>query len=178
MSQKSCSKDNLSFTDVFISNMIQILFEEGSDEFWKCLKYNSNDALTNPSYFVTAVEKYKMIKQNTADTRIKRLRFCNDISVEAHSEIRIFDDWWEESQPRIFDIGYGIEVISHNAIITLDGTGYSRLNVFRNELLRLFNGRVVEGNTDELSVLGHMGKHGMFNDNFQGYKFTIAGTST
>jgi len=158
--------------------MIQILFEEGSDEFWKCLKYNSTDALTNPSYFVTAVEKYKMIKQNTADTRIKRLRFSNDITPDAHSEIRIFDDWWEESEPRLFDVGFGFEIISHTAIITLDGTGYSRLNVFRNEILKLFNGRIVDGNIGELTVLGHMGKHGLFNDNFQGYKFTIAGSST
>lgn len=178
MSSRGCSRANLSFTDKFVSNMIQILFTEGSDDFWKALKYSTTDALTNPAYFVNNADKYKMIKQNTMDTKIKRLRFSDDIATDVHSEIRIFDDWWEEIEPLIFEVGIGFEIISHNSIITLDGTGYSRLNLFRNEILRLFNGRVVDNNIGEISVLGQMGKSGSFNNGFQGYKFTLVGTST
>lgn len=178
MSSRNCNDNNLSFTDKFVSNLINILFTEGSDDFWKCLLFDSTDALTNPSYTVTAQDKADALKQNTEKTRIKRLRFSDDIMTDAGSEIRIFDDWWEEIQPRIFEVGIGFEIISNNKIITLDGTGYSRLNVFRNEILRLFRGRIVDGNIGELSVLGQMGKSGSFNNGFQGYKFTIVGTST
>jgi hypothetical protein len=150
--------------------MIMILFKEGSDDFWKCLKYDTTDALTNPTYFVNAADKYKMIQQNTEYTKIKRLRYSDDIATTVHSEIRIFDDFWEATNVRLFDVGIGFEIISH--------TVYSRLNVFRNEILRLFNRRVVDGNIAELSVIGLMGKSGSFNNGFQGYKFTIMGTST
>ena len=178
MASRNCNNSNLSFTDKFVSNMIQILFTEASDDFWKCLKYDSTDALINPTYFVNNVDKYKLIKQNTADTRIKRLRFSDDITTDARSEIRIFENGWEESEPRLFDVEIGFEIISHNDIITLDGTGYSRLNIFRNEILELFNHRIVDGNIGELSVLGLSGRSGSFNNKFQGYKFSIMGTST
>ena len=177
-SRDSCYSANLSFTDEFISNMITILFKEGSDEFWKCLKYDSTDALTNSTYTISNADKARLIKQNTMDTRIKRLRFSDDISVEAHSEIRIFENGWEEISPRIFDVEIGFEIISHNDIITLDGTGYSRLNVFRNEILKLFRGRIVDGNIGELSTLGLSGRSGAFNNKFQGYKFSMMGGST
>ena len=185
MSRKSCINANMAFTDVFISDIITILFKEGSDDFWKCLKYASTDALTNPSYTINVVDKYNMIKQNADLTRIKRLKFNNDITGEAHSEIRIFEFKWVESEPRLIDLEIGFEVISHNDIIILDGTGYSRLNVFRNEILRLLRNRVIEndqgkpnGNIGELSALGAVGGIVSYNNGFQGYQFSLMGTST
>ena len=174
----NCNNNNLSSTDDFINNMVKILIDEGSDEFWKCLKYDTTDALINPSYFVTIEDKRKMVKQNTDDTKIKRLRFNGDISTDVRSEIRIFEESWREVSPRIYEILFGIDIISHNKIIVLDGTGQSRLNVFRNEILRLFRGRIVDGNIGELSTLGQVGNSVYTNTSFQGYHFTLEGTFT
>lgn len=174
--QKNCG-NNLQWVDDFISNMMDVIFLEASDDFWKILKYGSTDATTNLTYTVTADEKKAMIKQNTDATRIRRLKFNNDIATDAHTEIRIFDGAWFVPSFGNYDMTYGIEIISHNQIICLDD-GRTTLNVLRNEIYNLFNGRIVDKNVGRLTNAGTSGSITVFNSNFQGYQLSLKGASS
>lgn len=180
--QKNCG-NNLQWVDEFISNMMDIIFLEASDDFWKILKYDSTDATSNETYFITEDDKKAMIKQNNLDsngkllTKIKRLKFNNDIATDAHTEIRIFDGAWFVPSFGSYDMTYGIEIISHNQIICLED-GRTTLNVLRNEIYNLFNGRIVDKNVGRLTNAGTSGSIIVFNSNFQGYQLSLKGASS
>jgi len=174
--QKKCG-NNLQWADDFISNMMDVLFLEASNDFWKILKYGSTDALTNETYTITVEDKKAMIKQNTEATRIRRLKFNDDIATDAHTEIRIFDGAWFVPSFGNYDITYGIEIISHNQIICLED-GKTTLNVLRNEIYNLFNGRIVNKNVGRLTNAGTSGSIIVFNSNFQGYQLSLKGASS
>lgn len=182
MNDKLCSGNNMAFTDEFITNMIMILLEEASDDFWKILKYGSTDATTNPLHTISDSDKLAMIKQENVDgngkllTRIRRLKFNDDITTEAHTEIRIFDGSWIVPTLVDYDIIYGIEIISANSIICLKD-GRTTLNILRNEIYRIFNGRTVDKNIGRLSNVGVGGSIAVFNKMYQGYQFGLRGSS-
>ena len=123
-----------------------------------------------------------MIKQGNVDangnliTKIKRLKFNDDISTVAHTEIRIFDGAWRIPTFGNYELTYGVEIISHNDIICLQG-GKTTLNVLRNEIYRLFNGRYVDKNVGRLTNEGTSGTITIFNSNFQGYQMSLRGAS-
>ena len=180
--QKRCGND-LEFVDEFLQNFMKVLVKEASDDFWKILKYGSTDALTNPSYTISVADKYAMIKQGNKDaqgniiTKIRRLKFNDDISTVAHSEIRIFDGAWRVPTFGSYEMTYGIEIISHNDIICLQG-GKTTLNVLRNEIYRLFNGRYIDKNVGRLHNEGTTGTITVFNSSFQGYQMSLRGASS
>lgn len=180
--QKVCG-NNLEFVDEFLQNFMMILLKDASTDFWKILKYGSTDALTNPAYTISTADKYAMIKQNNKDgngdllTRIRRLKFNDDISTVAHSEIRIFDGAWRVPTFGSYEMTYGIEIISHNDIICLQG-GKTTLNVLRNEIYRLFNGRYIDKNVGRLHNEGTSGTITIFNSSFQGYQLSLRGASS
>lgn len=179
--KQSCGND-LEFSDELIANMSLVLIEYASDDFWKILKYGSRDALSNPSYTITLEDKYNMVKQYNYDsenkelTRIKRLKFNQDIQNYAHSEIRIFDGVWNIPSQNNYSIGIGFEIVSHNDIIILDN-GKSTINVLRHEIYKIFNGARVGKNISRFTNVGTRGSIVSFNDNFQGYQFTMLGIS-
>ena len=180
--QKKCGND-LEFVDEFLQNFMMVLVKEASTDFWKILKYGTTDALTNPTYTISTADKYAMIKQGVVDgegnsvTKIRRLKFNNDISTVAHTEIRIFDGAWRVPSLGNYEMTYGIEIISHNDIICLQG-GKTTLNVIRNEIYRLFNGRYIDKNVGRLTNVGTTGTITVFNSSFQGYQMSLRGASS
>lgn len=180
---EKCSMGNdLEFSDELITNMTLLLVERASDDFWKILKYGARDALSNPSYSVSLDDKYNMVRQYNYDgdskeiTRVKRLKFNDDIQNFAHSEIRIFDGLWNITSQYNYSIGIGFEVISHNEIVVLDN-GKTTLNVLRHEIYKLFNEARVGKNISRFTNIGTRGTIVPFNSNFQGYQFTMLGLS-
>ena len=81
--------NDLKFSDELISNMTNILIQYGSNDFWKVLKYPSKDALTESD--VSTLDRALLVKNG----KIKRIPYNNDISTEAHSEVRIFLFRWD-----------------------------------------------------------------------------------
>lgn len=180
---KKCNLGNdLKFSDELINNMLLILVQEASDDFWKILKYGSSDALTNPLYTIDLADKYNMIQQNNIVdgkdlTKVKVLKFNNDIVSDAHSEIRIFDATWSVPTSNNYQIAIGVEVISHNSIIILDSVGKRTINVLRNEIYRIFNGAQIDKNMGTMTNVGTRGSVTTFNDSYQGYQFSLVSLS-
>ena len=167
---KKCELGNdMQFSDDIINEMLLILVEEASDDFWKVLKYGASDALTNPSYTIDLSDKYDMVKQNNYNsdgdelTRIKVMKFNDDISSKAHSEIRIFDGAWNVPDISLFVSALGIEVMSHNKVIVLENVGKTTLNLLRHEMYRIFNNAYVHKNVGKLTSNGTRGNIGLFN---------------
>lgn len=181
---KKCDLGNdLEFTDDVLNQMLLILREYGSDDFWKLLKYNKKDALTNPTYFVSDEEKYEMTKQDNVDgegneiTRIKVVKFNEDISVEAHNEIRIFDASWTIPDTNQYNTAIGLEVISHNSLIVLTN-GKRSINVLRHELYKIFNNAYVHKSVGKMTNVGIRGNITLFNKDYQGYSFGLISRSS
>lgn len=178
---KKCSLGNdLEFVDKLINEMLLILVDEASDKFWKVLKYGSTDILTNPSnYPITTQDKYDMIKQNNVDsegktvTKVKVNKFNNDISTDAHSEIRLFNGSWGSPSQNNYELLIGLEVISHNKSIVLDGTGELTINILRHELYKIFNNSYVYKSVGKMNNVGTRGVIAIFNDDYQGYQFGL-----
>lgn len=183
MVNEKCEFGNdLEFSDELLNNMLSILVKEASDDFWKILKYGESDALSNPAYFVTEAEKADMIKQNNVVdgktlTKIKVLKFNNDIETEAHSEIRIFDGSWQVPVIGNYEIAIGIEIISHNSSIILDKVGKRTINVLRHEIYKIFNNATVDKNIGRLTNTGTRGNVVLFNDDYQGYQMVLRSLS-
>jgi len=185
---KKCELGNdLKFTDELIKEMLLILVDYASDKFWKILKYGSTDALINPSYTISKQDKYDMIKPNNivvnsegetiTITKIRRSRFNDDISTVAHSEIRLFDGSWNPVSQNDYSLLIGLEVISHNKSIILDGTGESTINILRHELYKIFNNSYVYKSIGKMTNVGVRGAIKVFNDSYQGYQFGLKTTS-
>jgi len=181
---KKCELGNdLQFSDELINEMLSILVDEASDDFWKILKYGEIDALTNPSNTISLQDKYDMIKQNNINadgdelTRIKVTKFNSDISTTAHSEIRLFDGAWNIRSQNVYDIALGVEIISNNKIIALKDIGKTTLNLLRHEIYRIFNNAYVYKGIGRMSNNGTRGNIVTFNSDYQGYQFTLMATS-
>lgn len=180
---KKCELGNdLEFSDELINNMLLILVQEASDDFWKILKYGKSDALSNPNYTISEQDKYDMIRQNhIVDgkelTRIRVLKFNNNIATEAHSEIRIFDGSWNVATQNNYSVAIGIEIISHNDIIVLDNVGKRTINVLRHEIYKIFNNAHVDKSIGKMSNVGIRGAVALFNDDYQGYQFALIANS-
>lgn len=182
---KKCELGNdLKFTDDLMNEMMLVLVEEASDDFWRILKYAKTDILANPSaYPITTQDKYDMIKQNNVDTdgkeltRIKAQKFNDDISTEAHTEIRIFDGLWTIQSLNDYRISIGIEIISENSIIQLSGVSKRTINVLRHEIYRIFNNAYVEHNIGKMTNDGTRGSVVTFNKQYQGYQLSLSSSS-
>ena len=181
---KKCELGNdLEFVDDLVNEMFTILVEYASDDFWKILKYGEKDALTKVGNTISQEDKGNMVKQNNYDedsnelTRIKMIKFNDNISTIAHSEIRIFNGSWNVPSTNNYVLGIGIEIISHNDIIVLDGVGKTTLNMLRHEILKIFNNAYVNNNVGKMSANNTRGAIALFNSNFQGYQFTLISSS-
>jgi len=161
-----------------------LLIDLGSDDFWKILKYGKTDVLINPSYTVSLADKYEMVKPNnkTNDgkelTRVKTAKFNDDISTEAHTEIRIVDGSWSVPEKQIYDIAIGVEIISHNSLIALDGVGKRTINILRHEIYKIFNNADVYKNIGQMTNVGTRGQVSIFNNEYQGYQFSLIARSS
>lgn len=188
-SKKSCGND-LEFIDVLINNMIEVLIEYASDDFWKLLKYGTRDALTNPSYTVSVEDKVLLSMQNYSnptgeyikENRIKNSAFNDDISAEEHNEVRIYDNGWTVSTDGIYRIIIGFDVICASGIVNLDtNEDYpvrkNAINVLQHELLSIFNNAMVSKNIGEFIIFGQRGVIRRFNTGYSGITFTLSGVS-
>ena len=159
--------------------MLLILVEEASDDFWKILKYGSPDALINPTYTISINDKRAMVRQNNVDkegniiTKVKIAKFNNDISTDAHSEIRLFNAAWGASSQNRYELILGLEVVSHNDSLILDGVGKQTINVLRHEIYRIFDNSYVNKSIDLMTNIDTRGVIHLFNDSYQGYKFSL-----
>lgn len=182
---EKCEMGNdLEFSDELLENILQILVQEASDDFWKILKYGATDALVNPSYTISEQDKLNMIKQNNINsetgedsTRVKVKKFNDDISTVAHNEIRIFDGSWTIPSVNDYNVAIGVEIISHNSLVTLDKVGKRTINVLRHEIYRIFNNAYVSKNISKLTNLGTRGNTNTFNKSYQGYQFSLTSLS-
>jgi len=180
---KKCELGNdLEFSDKLINEMLLILIEEATDDFWKILKYPKSDALSNPSYTVSTQDKYDLVKQNNVIdgneiTRIKVMKFNDDISATAHSEIRIFNASWDIRSTNDYVVGIGVEIICNNSLVILDVVGKTSLNVLRHEIYRIFNNSYVYKNIGKMTNVGTRGSITLFNKDYQGYQLTLVSMS-
>ena len=177
MIDKANYGNDLRYVDEFMVNMLEILVDEATDDFWKILKYGATDAVTNPSYTITEAEKYGMIKQNMSGTRLRLRKYNNDITSDAHTEIRIFNAMWNFVEVGNADIYIGWEIISENQIINLDD-GRTTLNYLRHEIYRIFNNRSILKGIGRMSAVGSRGMITTFSDLYQGYAFDMRVAST
>jgi hypothetical protein len=165
----SCG-NNLAFTDELLDNMVRVMIKHGSEDFWKVLKYPSKDALAQPN--LTEIEKVLLVKSGA----IQRKAYNNDISTEAHNELRIYVHRWDGKNVDNYDVRIGFDVISHNSLIELnDGKTTGMLMV--HEILDLFNGSIIGKNIGKFTIDGMSGGIVYYNSEYQGYKFTIRGKS-
>jgi hypothetical protein len=178
----SCGND-LAFVDDLINEMLLILVEVASDDFWKILKYGSNDALINPTYTISTADKRAMVKQNNVDgdgkliTKVTVAKFNYDISADAHSEIRLFNASWGVPSLNNYELNLGVEIISHNKSLILDGVGKQTINVLRHEIYRIFNNSRVYKSIGLMTNVGTRGVIHLFNNDYQGYQLSLKTTS-
>jgi len=177
MIDKAMYGNDLRYIDDLMANILVVLVEEATDDFWKILKYGKTDATTNPTYTITQEEKYAMVKQNMAETRILLRKYNNDITADAHSEIRMFNAMWNFVEVGNAEVYIGWEIISENKIINLDD-GRTTLNYLRHEIYRIFNNRSVFKGVGRISVVGSRGMIATFSNDYQGYAFDMLVAST
>lgn len=177
MIDKASYGNDLQYIDELMVNVLEILVKEATDDFWKILKYGATDAVTNPLYAITEAEKYGMIKQNMSDTRLRLRKYNNDITSDAHTEIRIFNAMWNFVEVGNAEIYIGWEIISENKIINLDD-GRTTLNYLRHEIYRIFNNRSIFKGVGRISAVGSRGMIATFSDLYQGYAFDMRVAST
>lgn len=169
--KSSCSGNNLEFIDEMTSNMVDIIVEYGSDDFWRLLKYPSKDAPTKPA--VTPEERVQLVK----DGFIRRVAYANDISTTAHSELRIYPYKWDVRGVNDYSVRIGFDIITHNSLIELVDGRTSGM-VMTHEILDLFNGAVVGKNVGAFTVDGMSGTIIYYNSEYQGYRFYLLGKSS
>jgi hypothetical protein len=177
MNEKLIYGNDLEYIDEMMMGLLDILIEEASDNFWKILKYGAVDSTTNPLYTISDVDKLNMIKQNDSTTRILLRKYNNDITSDAHTEIRLFNAMWNYGEVGNADIYIGWEIISENKIINLID-GKTTLNYIRHELYRIFNNRSIFKGIGRISTVGSRGMIATFNDAYQGYAFDMRVAST
>jgi len=153
MYEKCNLGNDLSFVDELLQNMIEVLVEYASDDFWKVLKYGSKDALTNPLYTITIDDKIALVDSSSALPRIKTIPYNSTIAQEAHNEIRIYDSGWLCEDLSNYAVRIGFDVICHDSNILLDG-GRRAHSLLRSELLKIFNNSRVDKNIGKLTADG------------------------
>jgi hypothetical protein len=177
MSDKLHYGNDLRYVDEFMTHMLKIFVEEATDEFWKVLKYGATDATVNTSYTISELDKWSMVEQNTDNTRILLRKYNNDISTDAHTEIRVFNAMWDFVEVGNAELRIGFEIISENKIINLID-GRTTLNYLRHEIYRILNNRSVLKGIGRISSVGSRGMIVTFSDLYQGYAFDLRVAST
>lgn len=177
MNDKLIYGNDLEYVDNMMASLLEILVTEATDDFWKILKYGATDATTNPLYTITTNEKWGMIKQNDANTRILLRKYNDDITKDAHTELRLFNAMWNFAEVGNADVYIGWEIISENKIINLED-GRTTLNYIRHELYRIFNNRSISKGIGRISTVGSRGMIATFSNLYQGYAFDMRVAST
>lgn len=162
--------NNLKFVDELLENMVKVMIQHGSDDFWKLLKYPSKTAWSQPN--VSLPDRAKLVK----DGLIKRVAYNNDISTEAHNELRIFPHRWDGNGVDGYELRIGFDVICHNNIIELTN-GKTAGMIMVHEMLELFNGSQISKNLGAFTIEGMNGGIMYYNSEYQGYRFYIRGNS-
>jgi hypothetical protein len=165
--------NNLKWIDKLISNMVEVIVEYGSSDFWKVLKYPVKDALVNPAYTISDNDKVTLITNGM----IKRKPFNSDVSGEAHNELRVFLYEWEGEGTDNYELTIGFDVICHNMNVDLQN-GKTASMVMMSEILDLFNGSQVEKNVGKFIIDDQGGRITYYNTEYQGYRFYIKGWSS
>lgn len=168
--EKGSCNNNLEFVDELLENMIKVMIQYGSDDFWKLLKYPSKDAPLESN--VTIPERVALVSQGL----IKRVAYNDDIATTAHNEVRIFPFRWEGELTDKYELRIGFDIISHNDIIELKNGKTSTMTMVH-EMLSLFNGAKISKNIGNFTTDGLSGGIVYFNSEFQGYRFYIRGFS-
>jgi hypothetical protein len=168
--EKGYCGNNLEFVDELIGNMVNVIIQYGSNDFWKLLKYPTKDSPSKPN--VTQEERIQLVQ----DGLVKRVAYNNDISTSAHNEIRIFPYRWDGEGLDSYEIRIGFDIITHNSIIELTNGKTSGMTMVH-EMLELFNGAKVGKSVDKLIVDSLSGGITYYNSEYQGYRFYIKGKS-
>lgn len=170
MAGNACKISNdLSYLDESINDILKKLMTE-SDDLWKCLKYNTSDALDNS---ITDSDKIELVSQFDLENRRLILGSYNDdIIDDERTELRIFMHETIARARYDYSVIYGFELITHNSLRTLEKSK-QRLNVMLAEILRVLNLEYIEKSVGRLSIDGHRVSRVHFNKSFEGYFFTM-----
>lgn len=176
MGEYRCTSNNFGTLDNSISDIINKLVQE-SDDLWKCLKYGTMDAL---SQSITLDDKRALIDQSLNARNTRRLllkRFNNDIVDENRTELRIYVDGFSQFDVGNKNIQIGFQIINHKDLWVLDETK-QRINVILHEIFKILEQSRIENLNGRLNFNDQVGEYVQFNDNYEGYEFTmIAGGS-
>ena len=161
--------NNLEYLDKSFNDILSKLLIE-SDNLWRCLKYNTSDALTQS---ITVEDKIALIKQEDLENRRVILGSYNDDIVEdERTELRIFVHGINARARYDFDIIYGFEIIVHNNLRALNGSK-QRLNIMLHEIVKILNLEPIDNSIGKLLIEGHSVERVHFNKSFEGFFFTM-----
>lgn len=143
------------FTNIpnFSINIINYLIDN-NETIWKLLKYPENDALNQPN--LTEDEKTSLIYDGSGmgnnyleqeqNFRVFTKSMPSDALPNQCSQLHIFLDGLIPINHIVGQANMIIQIISHNAILTLNN-GWNRNEVILQEMLATLNGAYIEGIT-------------------------------
>lgn len=166
--EKICQSTDLTTVERNIQDMITLLVQY-SDDLWKCLKYNTPDALSQP---ITTQDKLDLIDENGNAHRFQRKRFNNDIVDETICEVRLTMGNWRGVSKSTHDKNFLFEIICHNDIVTLDD-GRNRVLTIQSEILKVLDNCRFDGIVGRLTSERTNGVSTSYNPKFQGIYFTL-----
>jgi len=149
-----------------------------NDEIWKILNNASSNCLSGAN--LTTEQKGALIYQGQPDStpyRVFLQPFTDDSFNEQQSQIRIYTSYIKPTNRVYGLIDFGIEVMSHNKICTLDG--YENRNVvLMQQIIETLNGSDINGvgllTFDYSRSTNNRANIALFNKNFQGYRFCMS----
>lgn len=161
--------NSLEYLDKSFNDILSKLLVE-SDNLWKCLKYNTSDALTQS---ITVEDKIALINQEDLDNRRVILgSYMDDIVDDERTELRLFTHGINARAKYDYEIIYGFEIIVHKNLRALSGSK-QRLNVMLHEIVKILDLEPIDNSVGKLGIAGHNVDRVHFNSSFEGFFFTM-----
>ena len=128
-----------------VSKIFEFLIEQGSEDFWKCIKYDDYDCLSKPN--LTMSEKRNLIYTKGKDINEYNIYLNSPlISVEEETAKTILKSYVLRIRPADqmnFVVSVSFEIITHTHLANIEkGVDMvSRIDFIASELIRMLNQR-------------------------------------
>lgn len=128
-----------------VSKIFEFLIEQGSEDFWKCIKYDDYDCLSKPN--LTMSEKRNLIYTKGKDINEYNIYLNSPlISVEEETAKTILKSYVLRIRPADqmnFVVSVSFEIITHTHLANIEkGVDMvSRVDFINSELIRMLNQR-------------------------------------
>jgi hypothetical protein len=126
--------------DIVFNNVALLLVN--NDTISKCLYYNEEDALSQPS--LTQDQRFSLVKQLSPECRVFNVSPSYLVTKETRAEIRMYETAIVAENAYIAEIEYCFDVIVHQRTWNL-ADGKRRAMVIANEILKTLNGADIGG---------------------------------